>query len=316
MITWNVPIWVYLWMAGMAGGAYFAAFLAERFTGGTNEKLLRLATYIGIPLVAIGVILLIIDLGMPLHFWHLLVGFEPLSPMSLGTWILTIWACVAVAMIVLWFVENSFSARMTRILKMGRNLLSMVALVFSVLIMAYTGVLLASSNQPLWSGTFLLPSLFVVSATSTGVAIVVAASLIANMLNRGGPAWMKSITNKLFGSSDWTISNRMIGHLAEADVILIFIEIAVLIGYSVWLSVSAMEGTSEALSLLTTGSLALPFWLGVALLALLLPLGLEIAVHGKEIKTRAVWLTIMASSACVILGGLVLRAVIVIGGQM
>ena len=37
-MAWSAPIWIYLWMAGMAGGAYFAAFLAERFTGADNRK--------------------------------------------------------------------------------------------------------------------------------------------------------------------------------------------------------------------------------------------------------------------------------------
>ena len=52
------------------------------------------------------------------------------------------------------------------------------------------------------------------------------------------------------------------------------------------------------------------------LVALLIPLGLEITNWGKEIENKAVWRALVASSVCVVLGGLVLRAVIVVGGQL
>ena len=104
--------------------------------------------------------------------------------------------------------------------------------------------------------------------------------------------------------------------MAEADAILILIELAMLIGYAIWLAASTLVGAGEALRLLTTGVLAAPFWVGVVLLAMLVPLGLDVAKWGQQVETKAVWRTIMASSTCVILGGLILRAVIVIGGQL
>ena len=58
---------------------------------------------------------------------------------------------------------------------------------------------------------------------------------------------------------------------------------------------------------LISGTLGLFFWVGVVLCGLLIPLGLEFSA----LKGRAV----LASPALVLLGGLVLRAVVVIGGQ-
>jgi len=283
-MAWSAPIWIYLWLAGMAGGAYFAAFLAERFAGETNRQLLRLATYVGIPLAVIGVLLLVVDLGQPIRFWHLFTQFKLISPMSMGTWILLAWVGIGVIMLILWW--------MARGLQKLTELLSWVNCVLAVLLIAYTGVLLAVSNQSLWAGTVLLPSLFVASAVSTGVALVIVTAAIGR-----------------------TIPGRTIARLAEADAVVIIIELVALIGYAIWLAASSMAGAGEALGLLTTGVLAAPFWVGVVLLALLLPLGLEIKNWGKEIETRGVLRVTIASSACVILGGLVLRAVIVIGGQ-
>ncbi len=283
-MAWSAPIWIYLWLAGMAGGAYFAAFLAERFSGIVDRKLLRLATYVGVPLAVIGVLLLVVDLGHPLRFWHLFTQFNVGSPMSMGTWILLAWVGIGVIMLILW--------RMARGLQKLTELLSWVNCVLAVLLIAYTGVLLAVSNQSLWAGTVLLPSLFVASAVSTGVALVIVAAAIGR-----------------------SIPGRTIARLAEADAVVIIIELVALIGYAIWLAASSMAGAGEALGLLTTGVLAAPFWVGVVLVALLIPLGLEIRNWGKDVEAKAVWRAIIASSACVILGGLVLRAVIVIGGQ-
>jgi formate-dependent nitrite reductase membrane component NrfD len=122
--------------------------------------------------------------------------------------------------------------------------------------------------------------------------------------------------NTLYGSSAWTIPEKVIERLAEMDVVVIVIELLTLIGYAIWLAASSMSGAGDALALLTTGALAAPFWVGVVLLALLIPLGLEITNWGKDIAIKSVSRAVMASSACVVLGGLVLRAVITIGGQM
>lgn len=296
MITWGGPIWLYLWLAGMAGGAYFAAFLVDRFMGGTQKALLRLATYVGVPFAIIGVLLLIVDLGVPIRFWHLLVQFDVVSAMSLGTWILFVWVAAAVIMIFLWNIGRFISVEWARpALARIANALSWIAFIFAALLMTYTGVLLASSNQPLWAGTVLVPCLFVASAVSTGVAVV----LITAIFRR-----------------DEAISRRTIARLAEADAVVIVIEMAILIGFAIWSGVSSMGGAAEGLKILTIGALAPAFWVGVVLLALLIPLGLELRNWGKEIRGRATWLAVVVPSVCVLLGGLILRAVIVVGGQM
>jgi len=315
-MAWSAPIWFDLWLAGMAGGAYFAAFLADRFTGGGNKPLLRLATYVGIPLAVIGVLLLVVDLGQPLRFWHLFTQFKVTSPMSMGTWILLAWVGIAVIMVVLWWFENRLAEATARSLRRLTGVLGWVDVVFAVLLMCYTGVLLAVSNQSLWAGTVLLPALFVASAISTGVAILIIAAMIANAISRGRLVELRLAMNQLFGTTDWAIPNRAVRQLAKTLAVVILIQLAALIGYAIWLATSTMAGAGDALGLLISGTLAAPFWVGVVLLALLVPFGLLVANWGKEIEKKAVWRAILTSSTCVILGGLVLRAVIVMAGQM
>ncbi len=292
-MTWGAPIWIYLFAAGMAGGAYFAGFLADRFSGGSNKQLFRLSVYLGIPLVVIGTIMLIIDLGSPIEFWHLFTQFKVVSPMSLGTWILIAWAIFAALLVVLWWIEN----RSLRNLQGITGPVSWIGLLLSVAVMSYTGVLLAVSSQPIWSSTPLMPALFTASAISTGVALLILVAFIINARSLAKP-----------------FANRVIGRLAEADAIVILVESAVLIGYAIWLSTTGAAG-GEALTLLTTGSIAILFWVGVVLLALLLPFALDLLNWGKRVEEKSVMYAISLSALSVLVGGLILRAVMVIGGQ-
>lgn len=287
MITWSSPIWLYLWLAGMAGGAYFAAFLVDRFSHGAHKPLLRLATYLGIPIAVVGLILLVIDLGHPLRFWHLLARFDLVSPMSVGSWILLFWVGAAVILVILWWAESRVRADLGR----ATEIISWMELVFSAFLMAYTGVLLSASSQSMWAGTWLVPVLFVVSAVSTGVALLVLTPLITG--------------NK-------AIPRETIMRLGEADAVLIFLELAVLVLFGIWLGASAMD----SLKLLTVGTLAAPFWAGIIAFGLLIPLSLELVNWGKRLEARVMLRIAIASSICVILGGLILRAVIVVGGQI
>ena len=310
-MTWSAPIYIYPWLAGMAGGAYFTAFFANRLSGGGNRQLFRLATYLGIPLAVIGVLLLVVDLGQPIRFWHLFLEFKLSSPMSMGTWILLAWVFIAVILAVIWWAERLFGQGKPRNLQRLESLLIGINVILAVLLTAYTGVLLAVSSQSLWAGSVLLPALFVASAISTGIAILILAALITNASTE-----VRLALNQISRSGDWTTSNRTIVRLAEADAGVIVIELLALVGYAVWLANSSMAGSSEGLGILLTGTLAAPFWLGVVLLALLIPLWLDVLNWGKQLETKGVLRVIMLSSVCVILGGLVLRAVITIGGQM
>lgn len=310
-MTWSSPIWVYLWLAGMAGGAYLAAFLAQRF-GREDRQLLQMATYLGIPMAVIGVLLLVVDLGSPLRFWHLFLRFKVMSAMSMGTWILLAWVGIAIIMTVLWWAERFLTAEESRGMRKLTERMSKVNVVLAALLIAYTGVLLAASNQPLWSSTVLLPALFVASAVSTGTAVLVATALVAT----SGMTELKLAINQILGSKEWSIPNRTVARLAEADAIVVIIELVALIAFVISLATSGTPGAAEALHLLLAGALAIPFWAGVVVLALLLPMVLDFANWAKGIETRSVRRAVMLSSASVILGGLVLRAVIVLGGQL
>lgn len=280
---WGWPIWVYLWAAGVAGGGYFAAFLVNLFTDRKHKSLLQIATWIGVPLVGIGVLLLIADLGNQLYFWHLLVRFYPRSPMSIGTWLLTFWAICGVGLLALWLAESKVGMGESEVagfvlfrrLVPLTGILSWINFVLSPLLIAYTGVLLSNTSQSLWA-TVLLPVLFVVSAISTGMAATLLVSVLMG----------KEIPHE-FG---------------RAGAILAVLEVLALVSFLV----------TVPAEVLISGPLSLWFWVGVVLMGLLVPFGLELGT----LKAKGTRLMVLASTLCVLLGGFILRAVVVIGGQI
>jgi len=236
--------------------------------------------------------------------------------MSMGTWILLAWVVIAVMMVILWRIESNSGKETAGRLRRATGFLSSVNLAFAVLLMVYSGVLPAVSSKVLWAGTVLLPALFVASAISMGLAILIIAVLTVNAIIKWDSAALKSAVTRILGSAGWTIPSQTVARIAVANAIVILVELAALIGHLVGLIVSAEAGTSEALGLLITGALAVPFWLGVVLLALLLPLVLYIISSRKDIEAGNAGRTMAISSICVIPGGLLLRAVIMAGGQI
>ena len=301
-LGWGLPLFFDLWMAGMAGGAYFAAYLIGLLGGDKEKRLLKAATYMGIPFVLIGVLTLVIDLGEPLRAWHLFLkpgasvwriipgigvgglrgwpfglSFFPVSPMSMGSWILVIWTVVAVLMILLWI---------TKALAPLGKLLALIGFVFAILMMTYTGVVLAASSQPLWSTSFLLPALFVSSAVATGVAALM-------------------IVTRLAGKRESVLG---VSQFRLLLTILIIVQLIVLVGFLVWLAVAGEMGA------LLSGGIAIAFWVGAIALGLIVPLVVEILALRKKAEVTGVVLLI--SPLLVALGGFVLRAVVVIAGQV
>jgi polysulfide reductase chain C len=182
--------------------------------------------------------------------------------------------------------------------------------------MGDTGVLPAVSSRVLWAGTVFLPALLVASAISMGLAILIIAILTFNAVSKGDFAALKPALNRISGFTDWAVDNRTAARIAMANAIVIIIELAALIGHIIGLTISPEAVASEALGLLITGTLAVPFWLGVVVLALLMPLALYVINWGKDIEAGTVGRAMAISSICVILGGLLLRAVIMAGGQI
>jgi Ni/Fe-hydrogenase subunit HybB-like protein len=181
---WGWWILGYFFFGGLSGGSYALGTLL-RFAGDPrDERAARLAFIASFLALLPCPIFLTLDLGQPLRFWHMLVdtsngalAFKPWSPMSLGSWALLIFGLFSFVSFLGaiadlgWFRATSPVARALR----GTFGLAWCAVgtVFGLFICAYTGVLLAVSNQAVWSdAAWALGGMFLASALAGSAALL------------------------------------------------------------------------------------------------------------------------------------------------
>jgi protein NrfD len=180
---WGWLIAMYFYVGGLAGGSYFLAAIIDLFGRREDRPLAHLGYYIAFPCVVLSGVLLSIDLGKPLRFWHMLIEsntFRPMfkywSPMSIGSWALMIFGFFSFISFLGALAEDNRIAwpafrRVRAPWPLGRAV-AVLGGMAGFYVAGYTGVLLAVTNRPIWSDTPLLGMLFVVSAASTSAALM------------------------------------------------------------------------------------------------------------------------------------------------
>ena len=174
----KVPGWhgIIAWDAllnGMATGLFLAAALSELAAPGVFMRVAKVAYPVAFVLLIVDLGLLVLDLGDPLRFHHMLRVFKPSSPMSLGTWSLTIFSlplAAAAALSLLAEVGWNFEwARITAVV---------VGLLPGFASAAYKGVLLSTNAQPGWKDARWLGGYLTNSALLMGCAELLVVSAL------------------------------------------------------------------------------------------------------------------------------------------
>lgn len=181
---WTWYILFYFFFAGLSGGSYVIASLFRLRGEPADEPAARLGYYISFVALLPCPVMLILDLGSPLRFWHMLWNTTPggeglilrwASPMSVGAWALLIFGAFATASFVESLVRDGRLPMgwVARLLDGFLGKLVMIAgSLFGLFVAGYTGVLLAVSNQPVWSDTWALGGLFLASGLSGSAALL------------------------------------------------------------------------------------------------------------------------------------------------
>jgi len=103
------------------------------------------------------------------------MNFNISSTMSVGVWLLSAFIVLGGLNALTWLAEEKFAGNSGLLAsfkdKPGlRRITGLIGMPVALLTAGYTGVLLASTSSALWSSTPYLGLLFLVSATSTGIA--------------------------------------------------------------------------------------------------------------------------------------------------
>jgi formate-dependent nitrite reductase membrane component NrfD len=178
---WHWLIILYFFIGGLAGGCYVLAAMIDFVGRPSSRPLARLGYLIAFPAVVVCGLLLIFDLGRPERFWHMLLQsatWRPMlktySPMSFGAWGLLVFGGFSFLSFLGALAEDERRRRFAvlRPPSVIGAIVSVLGGIAGFFLVSYTGVLLAVTNRPIWSDTTLLGAVFLVSSTSTSIALL------------------------------------------------------------------------------------------------------------------------------------------------
>lgn len=302
-LTFHIP-W-YLFLGGLAGGTLIIAAVAD-LLGGREERyhaLSQVAAYITLPFIALGGLFLTFHLGKPergVLFPIFMTNYR--SWMTIGGWVIAFFFLLNIAYAATWYFRGVRTLRWT---------LAMLSIPTGIGMALYTGFLITGAwvlpegawFVPLWDNRY-IPILFLLSGLSTGLAASGLGILLAEHLG-----WSPRIGFSLRGGG------RLAKTLSLWDALVILLE-AGWIYFFVTALASGGIGKKLVYHSLIQGELAPWFWWGVIVIGLTLPFVaslLEVAL--VKVRGRGDWL-LYIKFTLVLVGGLILRYVVVWGGDL
>ncbi|HEY8368976.1 MAG TPA: NrfD/PsrC family molybdoenzyme membrane anchor subunit [Thermodesulfobacteriota bacterium] len=283
---WGWLIVWYFFLGGLAGGAAFIAAILELIGRPGDRPLVRVAYYIAFPAMVISTLLLIVDLGRPERFWHMIVQsqtWRPMlkswSPISFGAWLVGLFTIFTFVGFVRALVDEGY-LRWPWLVDALRSfpgaLFAVLSGLLGLWVAGYTGVLLAVSNRPIWADTSYMGALFLLSGASTAAAALI-----------------------LAGHAMRPVPDATVHRLERLDVGMMLLELLALVALVFSLGVVARVWLSWWGVLLVVG---------VVLAGILVPL----ALHARPRRFRPVSVT---AAVLVLIGGFLLRVVMVLSSE-
>jgi formate-dependent nitrite reductase membrane component NrfD len=285
---WEIP--VYLFLGGLVAGILF--FSALYFLRGKAEEMptvVRVTPLLAPILLGLGLLALFLDLEYKLHVFRFYTNIRLESPMSWGSWTLAvifplslIWAALHIDKVFPnWRWPLAWIEKLIAFFKKNTRIVAWLLIIYSTLLGLYTGILLSAFNaRPFWNSAILGP-LFLVSGLSTGLALNLLLSRSEKEKHLLGRIDVMAISAELF-----LIIHLFMGFLASTQVHI------------------------DAAKLFLGGPYTASFWIFVVSLGLILPAVVEfLEMRGKILTTKI-------PALLVLLGGLLLRFIIVDAGQV
>ncbi len=160
-LAYDWMIVTYFFLGGLSAGAYVFS-VAANYWKQEFKHLARKSAVLSFIAIALGMLVLLYDLGQPFRAWRLFQTFNPNSLLSWGVWFVN-------AFMFFNFIYNVLLATGK---DAGGKIIAYAGLPFAVLTAAYTGMLLAQAPAIILWHTALLPVLFVNGGLISGIALV------------------------------------------------------------------------------------------------------------------------------------------------
>ena len=315
-LYWGLPVIGYLFLAGVGAGALTVsgAVLLRGGGGVFAGEHFRIARYGAIlaplPLI-LGTGMIVFDLGTfqvgvqdfnveKIFKWVNLFKTINLSPMSIGSWILGL--CILVSLVSAWTFLSPKN-REDDDKKGLRSVLAWIGVPLGVAVAVYTGIMLgAMPSRPFWNSQ-IIGMLFLVSALSTGVAGI----LIMYATCPDKIRWQNTMAGGGF-------------ILAVSDALLIGVELIIIFLFIMFAFLTVGDPAHAIAVILPGGPLVAWFWIGVVLFGMVVPVLVELRHTLPKLLHHRPYMILrsveVAIGVLVLVGGFLLRYVIVVAGQI
>jgi formate-dependent nitrite reductase membrane component NrfD len=184
-IGWGWEVYVEMFLAGIAVGAFLIAMLLE-FFGRGRSPIARTGHLVALPFALIATVLLIYKLERQERFWHMVIQSEniPLpmfkwwAPISLGTWGLMIFSAFATVSFIDaiidrgWLRLGPWHRRRTLHGSTFGKIHAAAGIPVALFVGAYSGALLSVTAVRGWVDTVMIAPFFVAISGATGAAFL------------------------------------------------------------------------------------------------------------------------------------------------
>jgi formate-dependent nitrite reductase membrane component NrfD len=171
---WKWLIIWYFFLGGLSSGSYVVATVAELAGHREDRTAVRVGRYLAALSAVPCPVLLILDLGRPERFLMMFRVLKLRSPMSLGTWVLTIFGGFATLAAGIEGARQGIVGGPTRLLgRLPSADIGAVGSLFGLFVGGYTGVLLGATAVPIWAkNARLLGPLFLSGALAASCGLI------------------------------------------------------------------------------------------------------------------------------------------------
>ena len=282
-VTFAWLISIYFYFTGLSAGSFIISTLSYGFGMEKYKPIAKTAVVTATLLLFAAPVALLMQVGWPVRsIWNHFTYLNFSSPMTYGGFLLVAYPLNCMIYGLYMFRGDM---KMTRIF-------GFIGIPLAISVHGYTGFILAFGKaRALWN-TALMPTLFLVSAIVSGMALMI---LIVLIKNRFFTRDHKVDEEAIFGLA------KLLGWMIVVDLFLVFCDVSVLL--------ISHEEAQESAWLILGGSLS-PFFVGIEnTLGKIVPLVL--VLHPRFHKIH--WIAIAA--ALVVVGIFFMRYVTVFGGQ-
>ncbi|MHC4395882.1 MAG: NrfD/PsrC family molybdoenzyme membrane anchor subunit [Planctomycetota bacterium] len=269
-LAYDWMIVTYFFLGGLSAGAYMFS-VAANYWKQEFKHLAKKSAMLSFIAIAIGMLILLHDLGQPFRAWRLFLSFNPHSLISWGVWFVN-------AFMLFNFIYNAllFTGREANAKKFAY-----AGLPFALLTATYTGMLLTQAPARVLWHTALMPVLFLNGAFISGIALVILFSAKAQ-------------------------NSELLSKLGRFVAWLIILELAMILGEFILLLNGGTEHVAVAKSLLS-GQLGYLF-IGIeiilgAIIPVVILLRNKASVFTRALASLLILIGIFAMRYVIVVGG-------------